>query len=383
MIIILQAKSFAKAQGRPTVWDDRDRGYVTQRYDYFTSEGINHEQRKYAHYFRIIFTIAFIALNLAIPFILAMLRKILHVLEPLTSPTNQNICCTVITTAVIHNMIYIVLYWTAYFSRWKFNFIACILGNSSKYCLPLDSQHYKDQVMALKVKGIVTLLVLGTELLLAALYSKNNVLVVPCSLLRSVNNVSALIHFLRRVLDTLAIWSVMVAVQIVIGSSLIPIGILLIVGPLFTISIIGSLLTLLVALVICIHLITSSFFGTHSLKLKCKTFLVRTAGCFLFTTLLVVATILYNIIIIMGSNDRGFRGAFLSFLPSILFSFLCWLVRKKLFKMGYSMLSVNSMETHHDHRELGNDCESPQFIPFHRRDDHDEDTSDHSEIISL
>ena len=188
--------------------------------------------------------------------------------------------------------------------------------------------------MALVIKGIITLLILGINLVLAVLYSKQTM---QCSLPRSVNRVPALTQFLRKISQTLAVWNTLFAVQIMVGSSLMPIGILLIVGPLTGISIVGSLLIFLLAIFIWVYLIISSFSSTHSLQRKCITSLVRIAGCLLFTILLVATTLFYNLFIIFGSNNKGFRGTLLSFLPPVLFSFICWLIRMKLLKRRYTM----------------------------------------------
>ena len=357
------------------MWDEADSGYITKWYDYFTSEGIHHRQRKYAHYFRITFMIAFAAINLAIPFTFAVLRNRLCVWAPLTSSINRSILYTVITIVTGYNILYVIFCMRAYFFS---SIVACILGQYSKCSLPLDSQHYKDQVMVLVIKGIITLLTLGISLALAVLYSKQNKLPMPCLLPRSVNRVPVLTQFLRKISHTLAVWSMMVTVQIMVGSSLMPIGILLIVSPLFAISIIGSLLILLVDLFICVHLIVSSFCSTHSLQRKCKTFLVRIAGCFLFTTILVATTMFYDIVILMGSNNRGFRGTLLSLLPPVLFSFICWLIRNKLLKTRYTMLPGNrnqqvrnnSMEAYYDNREqMMSDYESLHAMIFNKREE--------------
>ena len=369
------------------MWDETERGYVTREVGFLTSEGIQSHQREYAHYFSITFMIAFVAINLAIPFALVVLRNRLWSRVLLISHNNRSIHCTVIAFVAGHNIVYIVLYLYAYFLHpFQLYPVACILRHSSECSLPLDSQHYKDQVMALKIKGIVTLLVLGTELLLAAHYSKKNIIPMPCSLLK---HISPLIQFLSKVLQTLFIWNVIVAVQIMVGSSLVPIGILLIVGPLYTISTIRILLTILVPLFICVHLIMSSFFGTCSLQHKCKTFFVRIVGCFLFTTLLVAAMSLYWLII-LGSNNRGFKGTLLSFLPSILFSFTFWLIKKKLFCKGYtvlpnnkSLLNMNNNSYTSREEQTESCCKSPQVILLSRREKTMEYASGDSEVAEM
>ena len=372
------------------MWDEADSGHVTKWYGYFTSEDIHHKKRKYAQYFRITFMITFVTINLAIPFTFSVLRNRLCVWVQLTSSTNRSILYTVITIATGHNIFYIVFCMCVFFfSPFQFGFVACILGQYSKHCLPLNSQYYKDQVMALVIKGFITLLTLGINLVLAVIYSKQTILPMQCSLPRSVNRVPALTQFLRDTSQTLAVWNMLVAVQIMVGSSLMPIGILLIVGPLIGISLVGSLLIFLIAMFICVYLIVSSFSSTHSLRQKCKTFLVRIAGCLLFIILLVATTSFYNIFIFFGSNNKGFRGTLLSFLPPVLFSFICWLMKTKLLKRRYTMLTgnrnqqvrYNSMEAYYDIREqMVNDCESLHVMILNRRverKDRDEDITDY------
>ena len=321
------------------MWDEADSGHVTKWYGYFTSEDIHHRQRKYAHSFRITFMITFATINLAIPFTFSVLRNRLCVWVPLTSSTNRSILYTVITIVTGHNIFYVVFCMCVFFfSPFQFSFVACILGQYSEYCLPLNSQYYKDQVMALVIKGIITLLTLEINAVLAVLDSKQTM---QCSLPRSVNGVPTLTQLLRKTLQTLAVWNMLVAVQIMVGSSLMPIGILLIVGPLTGISTVGSLLLFLLAIFISVYLIISSFSSTHSLQRKCITSLVRIAGCLLFTILLVATLIFYNLFIILGSNNKGFRGSLLSFLPPVLFSSICWLIRMKLLNRRYTMPTGN------------------------------------------
>ena len=364
------------------MWNDADRGYVTRDLGFIVAEGFHYKQRNYAHYFCITFITAFVALNIAIPSVLVMLKNRLRVLASLISPTSRS---AVIIIATGHNVLYIGFYLCAYFlSHWQFDFVACILGHTHKCRLSPNSQHYRDQVVALVIKGIVTLQVLGVNLVLAALHSKNNMLPMPCSLLRSMNNVSPSKQLLRKVFQTLVIWNLMVAVQIMVGSSLVPIGVLLVVSPLYTLSTFGSMLMVPVVSFICVRLIASSFSGRCSLWRKCKTLCIRIAGCVVCMTLLVVAISLYNLIIV-GNTNGGFKGTLLSFLPSILFSVTFWLIRKKLLRKGHAVSPSNRRQQNR-YNSMGTDNnsrdESPQVMPLSQREarvEYDDESSDESD----
>ena len=87
----------------------------------------------------------------------------------------------------------------------------------------------------------------------------------------------------------------------------------------------------------------------------------------------------YDIVILMGSNNRGFRGTLLSLsYHLVVFSFICWLIRKKLLKTRYIMLPgnrnqqvrKNSMEVYCDNREqMMSDYESLHAMIFNKREE--------------
>ena len=303
-------------------------------YDYFVSDTIY--QKLESHTFRCSLLAAFTCLNLLIPIMFVLLgTKCNQKLNLSTSSQWVGVSWGFIVAAAVHN------------TAAMCGHIVILYTNKNEFCIitpgscviPTHTQLYTDELATFLVKATLIPSAIIMELLISIRmvhmsYRNANPLVVEKLLLKYRCCPYRRYPCLRRILETLVLWNMMIFVQS-LGMVAFPACIFLIISPTETISVLGS-----AALIFTIFVLVTAYIlrlGKHC-KYKLTYWKVSSCGAAcaklsVFVVILVLGVaigfIYFNILNRRGRSE-GVEGLGLPLLPSIIASLLLWLIKRKV-----------------------------------------------------
>ena len=328
LLLCQQVKSYARVHGQP---NDNDKGYASIAYYMYVTEQYYKRSETSAHSYRLSLLCAFIFLNILTPFALAKSVSLYYPKIIAESSTEDFMKCLYWATAIMAffcNTLYAVTSIRRPFeNRPRPAIASCIIH---PYCsIPSDTNIYKDEFGT--VIAVVTIVPIAVfiELLLSICAVKY---IFSQRSQRSDHQCSWKYYLLQTV-HVLALWNILIALQI-FTMIVLPLLILLLIHPKVTVLYIIILLTLLVSLIlIAAYLLYWCWQPSRRAcmnELHCGTTFVRFVVLILVLGLIMTLITLYELLLTAQAHiEIGLKGIVLSLLPSFPLSALGWYLKKK------------------------------------------------------
>ena len=346
----IQAKAYARAQGRPQTWEERDRGYLSSWYNYWTSVRVGSGLKR-AQDIRIVLTLLYISLNIFILLVFMVAGN--QCQEKLTAlgftQSSRTYLMAVLIGMAFFNITYIVSFVYGLVSNYPTVWATMKGSQSSRNpSIPTGTRLYKDEEITLILKYITLSVTVIIELFLAMKVHDNPRFPLP-SLTVKLCCYSCRCCSLRlkyKTLQTLIWWNVMVFIQILVGQLVLPILILLTIAPATTISVIGTVALVHIYFVIAI-LCLVQIIRYHCSWKKCGFALAELFGLIVFLVLLASLVYFYLEVLRAGSSLTGIKGLIFSLIPSVVLSLTAWAIKKRL-SCGRNMMESAAGDRAHD-----------------------------------
>ena len=295
--------------------------YVTEQY-YKISETS-------AHFYQLSLLCAFIFLNILTPFALAKSVFLYYPKIMAESSTEDFMKCLYWATAIMAflcNTSYAVTSIRHHFEN-RPAITSCIIHPNCS--IPSDTNIYKDEFGTLIAVVIITPIAMFIELLLSICAVKY---IFSQRSQRSDHQCSWKYYLLQTV-HVLALWNILIALQI-FTMIVLPLLILLLIHPQVTVLYIIILLTLLVSLIlIAAYLLYSCWQPSRRACMNgqhCGTTFVRFVVLILVLGLIMTLTTLYELLLTAQAHiEIGLKGIVLSLLPSFPLSALGWYLKRR------------------------------------------------------
>ena len=336
----MQAKAYARDQGKPLSWKDEDRGYLSKRYDYWVTDPVDSK----SHTIRQLLLYTFIALNILIPLTIAIVATDLYdkVSQKCTSPQAVSYIWAGGLVMVIHNLMYFCTSLLVLIDGKPF-VIRCL----TEHCVVSQTTKlYRDDFAASVVKIVILTIAVPVELIVAIRVPNNSQLPYP-PLLSHCNCKCYKSSWCRKILQTFFFWNLFLFVQIWGGLVILPVIIFTIIAPVATIQVIsiGAFVMLFFSVMFAsaLQIEWNTMHRSHW-----KIYILKLAAATAFIGLVVIVLILYNTVLDSGVSPLGIKHAILSLLPSLFISLLVWLLKRK--KYGFKVVTtadnkeINRME---------------------------------------
>ena len=330
----IQAKAYARAQGRPRTWKERDRGYLTIQYNYWTSVHEGSGFRK-NHDIHIILIGLYISLNIFILLVFVVAGN--YCQKKITDLSSKQPSHTYMT-AVIGITFFNILYVLSVVFALIFNYPrvwATMKGSwsSNNPPIPTGTRVYKDEEITLILKYITLPVTVIIELFLAMKIYYSSFLLPPSL---AVKLCCSCYHCCSerqkdKAFQILIWWNVMVFIQLLVGHVALPVFILLIIAPAVTISMMGVAILLYIYVpiaTICLILIIRY----HCSQTKCGLACAELLGLAAFLALLTSLVYFYFELLQTGSSLTSIEGFIIALLPSAVLSVTAWLIKRMCIK---------------------------------------------------
>lgn len=251
----IQAKAYARAQGRPQTWKERDRGYISSWYNYWTSERAGFEST-HAQDIRILLTLLYIFLNIFILLVFVVAGN--YCQKKITDLSSKQSSHTYMT-AVIGITLFNILYVLSVVYALIFNYPkvwATMKGSQSSHNppIPTGTRLYKDEEITLILKYITLPVTVIIELFLAMKIHHSSFLLPPSLAVKlcccCCHCCSERLKY--KTFQIMIWWNVMVFIQLLVGHVALPVLILLTIAPAVTISMMGVAILLYIYIAIAI-----------------------------------------------------------------------------------------------------------------------------------
>ena len=333
MTTTLQAKAYARAQGRPQTWEERDRGYLSSWYNYWTSVRVG-SGLKHAQDIRIVLTLLYISLNISILLVFMVAgNQCQEKLTALSFTQSSHIyLMAVLIGMTSFNTTYILSFVCGLISNYP-TVWATMKGSQSlrNPPIPTGTSVYKDEEITLILKYITLPVTVIIELFLAMKVHDNPRFPLPsltvklcCCCCRCCS-----LRLKYKTFQVLIWWNVMVFIQILVGQVALPVLILFAIAPATTISVIGT-----AALVHIYFMIAILYFVQivryHCSWKKCGFAFAELLGLIVFLVLLASLLYFYLEVLRAGSSLTGIKGLVFSLIPSVVLSLTAWAIKKRL-----------------------------------------------------
>ena len=230
-----QGKAYARSNGVPTLWDEKDQGYIGVWYNYFAIGSPFTLQSNYQEYFtntHRVFLLIFIFLNLLLPVVLLInaskwnkkLNKVFTT-EHMRHTTARVFWVTGATLTLV-NTVYVVAA-IAVHLHGNPTALRCFIHTKYECSVPKSEYENTFTVEALISKAVVFPVAIATELIAAVLVARK--LEIPAPPLFA----SRICRHCRMAgcFKMIAFWQFFIFVQIVIGLMGIPLTITLVISP--------------------------------------------------------------------------------------------------------------------------------------------------------
>ena len=339
IVVDMQSKAYAKAQGVPATWNQEDQGYIARWYSYYHAEAYYEDESVYGHTIRKVLPINFTLLNLAVLYTImthgiSWYHSTYEVLNKKHKQASKPYLVIGITAAIL-NFVYLTTTAVMYicYSIPPIHLAECTAISDSDCSPSHNSSLYKDELASFVVKMLVISIAIITELLVAIKGQiKTTLPTTKC----------------YKVVQIILLWNIFVFVQIWLGLISLPACLLLFTSPLQTISV-------LCAAVLFIAAITASI--VYSLQIAKKhrvrgRSFGRQCGYFSWYSILVALTVtlasalgfLYFNLLPQGVH-LSTRGVIFSLIPSIALSVITWAIKRKFLSKKIKIEKQSSTST--------------------------------------
>ena len=341
-----QGKAYARSNGVPTLWDEKDQGYIGVWYNYYAIGSPFTIQQNYQDTFRgihLMLLLVFIFLNLLLPItILSQANN--------WNKTLKELCAASVATTK--------LFWPAGATLTVFNItviaimiqqhidgqptaLRCFL-NSKECEIPTSEYKSTFTIEALISKAVVFPVAALIELLAAVIVTRQLNIPAPPIFIARVFRCCKMVGCSK----IFVFWQVFLFVQLVVGVMGIPLSIIFIVIPAKT----TSFLITLVAFFLFLTVLFRGIFGIRWNSNACNLESVLKSSISFLRTLLLMLTLTaliieYILFTESGLSLNGVKGVTLSLLPTILISLMVWALKRNLTK------STSQNETAEYHNE--------------------------------
>ena len=318
----MQAKAYARDQGKPMSWKDEDRGYLSKRYDYWVTNPVDSQ----SHVVRQLLLYTFIALNVLIPLTMAIIATDVYdkISQKFTSPQAVSYIWGAGLVMVIHNWGYFCVSLAILIDGKPFA-IECL----TEHCaVSQDTMLYRDDFAASIAKLVILTIAVSVELIVAIKVPNNSQLPYP-PLLSCCNCKCYKSSWCCKILQTFFLWNLLLFVQIWGGLVILPVIIFTIIAPVATIQVISiaASVTLFFSVMFAYVL---QIDWTRMQRNHWKMYILWLAAAIAFIGLVIIVLILYNTVLDSGVSPLGIKHAVLSLLPSLFISLIVWLLKSKI-----------------------------------------------------
>ena len=247
------------------------------------------------------------------------------------------------------------MYWSVVF----FSFIASlaiIAGNVYLYPALVIFQNQSQDAFAFRFISDITALVLIIIGFLVSLFTPHNpdfyipflIRRILCCNLCSCISKRGFQNFLRRLIHTIAMWIILMFLQLVL-SSVLPIAVVCVRNPVPSLAFISLMAAVFGCLVVFgayfINVFEGEYIATHrkkdrrmstlSMQIRARSKLALIANAFIFLVILCITTlviVIYLDFVRAGADANSVGGLFVSLVPTVILSGITWSAKRMLFK---------------------------------------------------
>ena len=310
-------KSYARVHGQPS---ENDKGYVSISYEKHVTELQSEAFKNCAHFYRLIILCSFICLNIAAPIVLAKSASLYYPRIMDKSSTGDIMECLYWATAILALPLNIC--YTVSSIRYQFFFniptiTSCIVNHTCD--IPSNTSIYQDEVLTLVTKVTIIPLAVFIELL-ASIYAVKTHFVTQRRLRSWGHCCHSWKHYLLQTFHVLALWNILIMVQLFTMIA-IPISGLLIIRPQLTIFYLLFFVTSLCGLIfMAAYLLHHCQQSRRRLWCHPKHFgnkFIHLVLIVAMLDLIITLLALYELMLKMQVHiETGIKGILLSLLPS-------------------------------------------------------------------
>ena len=325
---ILQAKAYAKAEGKPNTWDEDDQGFVSRKYDRYTASQDDSLQLKINN----TILICFICNNCFLWYIILLNAGKLYFIvgNMANSPDSTSHKQSLYKSVIVITVYLLVPLYIAGLSYWHTDRLypryhpPCSMEIFNECVPPHSSPAYKQQVSAFFSKAGILILLIVSYFISAAVTVKN------------VNTAHILFRSRYcRWMEAYILCATLLGVHICVGLAGVPILIFFIITPTYTFCYVSAFALIIIILSLPIAFLFHSCHPTihvtchvSSRKKWSLNFLKVLIGYILLSTLVISFGLLYYCFLIGGASLDGTKGILFSLIPPVLVSISVFLVRK-------------------------------------------------------
>ena len=314
-------KSFAKLNNKP---NENEKGYVSISYNAFVTELYKDSS---VQYYQLTLLCAFIFLSILTPFALAKFLSLYYskIRNRIATSTGDRMEYLYWTTAIVAffcNTAYIATSLTHQFTRGHPTITPCIIHLDNYNCsIPSDTKIYRAEILTLVAKVIIIPSAVFVEVVVSIYFAIN--------LQDSQKRPRYVVFMLKQCLHVLALWNVLITVQLLTMIA-IPISVLLLIRPQVTIIIslffmmVPVIFTLIIAY-LCRERRRVCCSPSHCVKIFVHFILITT-----IVGLIIALLIIYEVILLVQPQiGTGVIGLVLSLLPFLPLPALGWYLMRR------------------------------------------------------
>ena len=353
-----QGKAYARSNGVPTLWDEKDQGYIGVLYNYFAIGSPFTLQSNYQEYLintHCVFLVIFIFLNLLLPVVLLInasnwnkkLKKVFTTQHK--GHTASNIFWVTGATLTLFNTLYVVAAIAVHLVHGHPTALRCFIHTIHECTVPKSEYENTFTMEALISKAVMFPVAIATELIAAVVVARK--LEIPAPPLFA----SRICRRCRMAgcFKTFAVWQFFIFVQIVIGLMGIPLTITLVISPAQTTSQFMTMMSILLIIAVLLGYAFSIQFTRPTCSLKAVYLGISFLGTILLIATITAVILQYFLLINGGLSMKGVKGYAVSLLPTILLSLFVWALKRKLMKKS----SHSEPPEYRKHKESDSDDE--------------------------
>ena len=246
-----------------------------------------------------------------------------------------------------------------YWSVVLFSFIASlaiIAGNVYLYIAFRIFQDQSQDAFAFRLISDITALVLILIGLLVSFFTPHNpdfyipylIRRILCCNFCSCCSTKGFQNFLRRLIHSIAMWIILIFLQLVV-SSVLPLAIICVRNPVPSLAFLSLMAAMFGCLVVFgayfMNFFEGEYIATHrkkdrrrsslSTKIRARSKLALIANAFIFLVILCITTlviVIYLDFVRAGANANSTGGLFFSLVPTVILSGITWVAKRSLFK---------------------------------------------------
>ena len=347
--------------------NENDKGYVSISYHKFVTGSYKESDTK-AHFYRITVLCAFIFLNILTPIALA---KSVSIYYPKTKTESLGFKCLYRATAILAFLFNPLYYGTSIvrsFSIPRPLIVSCILCLSDPCCeIPSATSVYHDEVLTLVAKITIISISVFTELVVSIFavkyrFADQRSLKCGCHSWR---------QCFKLIVHVLALWNILIAVQIFIITA-IPIGVLLWIFPQLTIIHVIFILMMPISFTLIVAYTLYQCQRPRKKMVGCNTkhcgkCCAQLLAIIAILGLVFTALILYELILqVQVEAGSGLRGIVLTLLPSFPLSVLGWYLKRrsqKKMNKGAKDETLQEMSAEQQGFKIAGDSSDEEVLP--------------------